>query len=362
VEVGRSTNDTFVYKAGYGQLDINEYTYQSPVGAILQLVGVSEANVIVTSDINGNVYLTDGTSGDRITIDGMENTNWFSTADYGVAQVTFSDGAVWGQQQILDMATTGTTGANTLYGAFSGDTFDGKGDAVSGTSDVEVGRSTNDTFVYKAGYGQLEIGEYTYQSPVGAVLQLFGVSEASVSVTSDTKGNVYLTDGTSGDQIKIDNMENSGWFTTPDYGVAEVTFADGTVWTRSTLLGKISNTVSQTKSSDNGSAAGQAVSASLGRPDSSNHATIAAVGGASAMAFMSAGQSSTASLNTASHADLSAVGYDGRPESDHAYLFPQEFRPGSYSDEQTMTTAAPLSGNIWEKAPMGISLVSSHSI
>ncbi len=364
---GYSASDTFVYRPGYGHLEINEAVrYGNSNNAVLQLgastsgTSILPSQVTVTSDSAGDILLTDGVAGDQIKIDGMQNLAFSAYPLYGVNEILFTNGAVWGRQQILDMATTGTAGADTLYGAQSGDTFDGKGDTstVSGSEDLEKGISTADVFIYSQSYRHLEISESSGGQASGAILELGkGILETNVVITSDANGDLLLTDGNSGDQIKIDNMVNNA-----NNGVAEVKFNDGTIWTRSTLLGKVSNAVSTVKTNDAGRVAGSNAFVSSGTLDPSSHATISAVGAASAMTFMSAGQLSEPSLGDTAKTDLSAFRYDGRLVSDHAYLFSQELHQGSYSDERTMTTAAPLSGNIWEKAPMGISLVSSHSI
>jgi hypothetical protein len=49
-------------------------------------------------------------------------------------------------------------------------------------------------------------------------------------VTADSSNNLYLTDGVSGDQIKLDSELGSNY-----YGVQQMQFADGTVWTRQQL-------------------------------------------------------------------------------------------------------------------------------
>jgi Ca2+-binding RTX toxin-like protein len=240
VEIGISGVDTFVFNQGYGQLEVNEFNYWSQ-NSVLQLgAGINESSVTVSSNSSGNLTLTDGTTGDSIQLDGMR----LNTQTDGIAQIEFADGTTWSRQQILNMATTGTTEADTLYGATLGSVFDGKGGG-----DVEIGISGADTFIYNQGYGQLEINEF---DPWGqsSVLQLgAGLSESSVTVSGNSAGNIILTDGTTGDRIQLDGMIGYWGGLNSALGVTEVEFADGSVLTAQQLV-TMAHTVTGTTSAD----------------------------------------------------------------------------------------------------------------
>ncbi|MFM0666016.1 calcium-binding protein, partial [Paraburkholderia sediminicola] len=125
-------------------LEISERDFSGTPHNVLQLgAGISASSVTVTGTSSGALVLTDGVSGDQITLDGILNNN----VD-GVQQVQFADGAVWTEQQLIQAATTGTSGNDTLYGSSEADLFDGKGG-----NDLEVGGGGGDTFVFNAGYG-----------------------------------------------------------------------------------------------------------------------------------------------------------------------------------------------------------------
>ncbi|MFM0742317.1 calcium-binding protein, partial [Paraburkholderia xenovorans] len=132
VEVGDGGSDTFVFNVGYGHLEISE-AYSGTAQPVLQLgAGISEPSLTVKAASDGRgLVLTDGMSGDQVTIDGM-----LSNANAGVQQVQFADGTILSATQLLSMARTidGTTGNDTLAGTSGPDLFDGKGG-----SDVEVG-------------------------------------------------------------------------------------------------------------------------------------------------------------------------------------------------------------------------------
>jgi hypothetical protein len=89
---------------------------------------------------------------------------------------------------------------------------------------------------YNAGAGHVEINQNSgYGTTSAAILVLgSGIAAAQVSVSNDSSGNIYRTDGVSGDQVKIDNM-----WTSARYGVGSIQFADGTSWTRAQTLAAV---------------------------------------------------------------------------------------------------------------------------
>jgi len=219
VEIGNGGNDTFVFNAGYGQLSINE-SYTSGQQPVLQLgTGITASALQVTSD-GTNLMLSDGVSGDQVTLDGM-----WSTPGDGVATVQLADGTTLTAAQLVQMEMTGTTGSDTLWGTTGADLIDGKGG-----NDYMVGDGGSDTFVFDSGYGDLEIRE-SYTSGQQPVLQLgAGITASALQVTSVGYA-LMLTDGVSGDQITLDNML---W--TSGAGVAVVQLADGATLTASQLI------------------------------------------------------------------------------------------------------------------------------
>jgi Ca2+-binding RTX toxin-like protein len=135
--IGNGGNDTFVFNAGYGHLEINE-SYKSGQVPVLQLGAGIAASALNASKSGNNLLLTDGVSGDQITLDNM-----WTTATAGVAGVQLSNGTTLTRAQILALAMTGTTGSDTLTGTSGADLIDGKGG-----NDSVVGGGGNDTFVF----------------------------------------------------------------------------------------------------------------------------------------------------------------------------------------------------------------------
>lgn len=224
VEVGRGNGDTFVFDAGYGALGIDEQNIAPGYGApnVLELgQGITAADLGVSATADGTgLVITDGIAGDQITIDGMLAQ---SGVVAGIDEVQFSDGSTLSVTQLVDLETTGTTGNDTLYGSAAGSNlFDGKGG-----DDLDIANGPNDTFVFDAGYGSLQIenAEGTGVLELGA-----GITEASITIHQSSDGkDLILTDGVSGDEITIGNM-------LAGQGIQEIDFSDGTVLTAQQLL------------------------------------------------------------------------------------------------------------------------------
>ena len=215
---GNAGNDTFVFNQGYGALEVDEnwYSGQAPV---LQLGAGIEASMLKVSVANSHsgLVITDGVAGDQITLDNM-------LYDYqGVSTIRFADGSTLSKAQIIAMETTGTSGADSMYGTTAAELFDGKGGA-----DYAKGSGGNDTFVFNEGYGQLEIDE-TLNDGATTVLQLgAGITRENIKAYFDG-ATLVLTDGISGDQIRIDNEKYS------NNGINLVQFADEATLTQADL-------------------------------------------------------------------------------------------------------------------------------
>ncbi|MBV9634482.1 MAG: tandem-95 repeat protein, partial [Methylobacteriaceae bacterium] len=224
-EQGNGGSDTFIFKAGYGQLRINERDADPNSNSVLELgVGISPSQVSVTTDGNGNLFLNIGSNGDRVQLDAM-----LSDPNQGVRAVHFADGTVWTRQQVIAAEMVGTSGNDWIDGTTGADIFDGKGG-----NDFVRGNGGNDTFIFNAGYGQLRINEHDVNPYADNVLHLgAGITASSVAVTTDGNGSLILNIGSNGDRVLLDDML---W--DPTYGVQAVDFADGTVWTRQQVIAK----------------------------------------------------------------------------------------------------------------------------
>lgn len=225
VVVGGGGNDTFVYNAGYGQLKISEFDWNSAANNVLQLGGLTASSLTASVSEDGTgLVIADGVAGDAITINNML-ANPFS----GIQAVQFSDGSSLSRLDLLQLAQTGTSGSDTLVGTSGADILDGHGG-----NDVVRGHGGGDTFVFAAGYGSLEIDETIVNPTEVSTLRLTGISQAAVHVAATWDGTgIVVTDDDGSDQIVIDGMLHSR-----TQGVQQFQFDDGTTWSRSQIIQK----------------------------------------------------------------------------------------------------------------------------
>ena len=208
---GFQTGGTFTYNPGTGSVEISDDAGGPNTStAVLQFgAGITAAQINASIDGSGNLYVTDGISGDQIRIDSMMRVGWNGQPEYGVAQIRFADGTAWSAQQLINLADTASPTNTYLYGF-----------------------QTGGTFTYSPGTGSVEISDDAGGPNTStAVLQFgAGITAAQINASIDGSGNLYVTDGISGDQIRIDSMMRVGWNGQPEYGVAQIRFADGTAW------------------------------------------------------------------------------------------------------------------------------------
>jgi YD repeat-containing protein len=212
---GNGGSDTFIYNAGYGALEIDQYS--GSASSVLKLgAGLTAANLTFASDSSNNLIII-GASGDRILVDSQ-----FYNANYGVGLIQFADGSTLDRQQLSNLVTTGSSGNRRLYGGAGADTFDSHGQAY-----YAEGKGGGDTFLYNAGYGALEINQ---SGGTNSVLRLgAGLTAANLTFTSDNDDNLIII-GAAGDRIQIDDQ-----FYSASYGVGLIQFADGTTLDRQQL-------------------------------------------------------------------------------------------------------------------------------
>jgi Ca2+-binding RTX toxin-like protein len=293
---GGTGDDVYVFALGDGQDTIYESggTDKIQFGA-----GINPADVTVkrVQRSSGNSTYVDlelsiiGTN-DKITIQqyfGYYGYNGFNaTPAQAIEQITFVDETVWTQSTIYDMLhnLTGTTGddgisafdegAVTYHGLagndnltsnIGNDTLDGGADndtlsssggddtLIGGTgNDTLYGGSGNDTYVFAPGDGQDTLYE---ESGTDTIQFAAGVNPDDVTLKRVERygGNTTYYDlelsitGTN-DKITIQQYFGySGWSgltASPYQMIEQVTFADETVWTQSTIYDKIHNLVGTT--------------------------------------------------------------------------------------------------------------------
>jgi len=227
---GEGGGDTFVFNQGYGQVLIEEAdTAASPDNSLQLGSGITAANTSVSADDSGDITLDFGNgdsvvlAGELLSVDG---------AAYGVQLVQFADGTAWTYADLLGQLETPSAEHPILYGDASANTLDG-----AGVSSTLEGFGGGDTFILNKGYGALAIEEKDSSANPNNVLVVGpGLTPDNATVSADSNGMITIDFG-GGDQVWLVGQLNSGGGVT--YGVQQIQFANGTVWTEADLVSQL---------------------------------------------------------------------------------------------------------------------------
>lgn len=151
----------------------------------------------------------------------------YTLSRYSVNLILTGTGNINGIGNSLDNTITGNGGNNVLAGNGGSDTLIG-----GAGNDTLIGGTGNDTYYFDSGFGSDLIQEY--DTTAGNVDRIvFGSSIGSSQIAVGRYGTNLLLTNASGGQIAVE-----GWFASDGNKVERVEFADGTVWTVSTLRQK----------------------------------------------------------------------------------------------------------------------------
>ncbi|MEM7730977.1 MAG: calcium-binding protein, partial [Pseudomonadota bacterium] len=248
--------DTYVYDLGDGNDVIFEYSTTSDgrqtYGNVLQLgAGITTDNLVVTRHGDWDDVTLSFTDADGSILLDEQLRSDFSR--YGVDTISFADGTTWDYRQLTaaglaqlktdgDDTLVGHKGTDTIEGGAGNDTiygWDGWDTLIGGAGDDRLeGGWGGDTYVYDLGDGNDVIFEYSTTSDGrqtnGNVLQLgAGITTDNLVVTRQAdQDDVLLTFADADGSIYLDEQLRNSF---SRYGVDEIKFADGTVWTNSDL-------------------------------------------------------------------------------------------------------------------------------
>ncbi|MGO8600312.1 calcium-binding protein [Rhizobium ruizarguesonis] len=161
---GGGGTDVYVYNVGDG--DDTIFDYQSSRDNVLEFgAGITATDVVfsrVTSDMN-DMKLSFGTMAGSIVLD---NQLW---SDAGVEFIRFADGTVWNDTQIAAryVADQQTSGDDTIWGTYGSDTIVG-----GAGNDTLRGVGGNDAFVFKPGFGNDTVTDFSAGAGIGDVLDI----------------------------------------------------------------------------------------------------------------------------------------------------------------------------------------------
>jgi Ca2+-binding RTX toxin-like protein len=189
--------------------------------------------------------------------------NWYSSENYRIESLSFSDGINWDQATIHEKGLSyyGTESAETIVGIGEHNTFYGLGgddilggdqasadytgqtyiDGINRGNDYHGGTG-NDTlrgsrysnhYYFNAGDGQDLIQEYstltTAPTDSDRIILGAGITESDLQLTNDGS-NLIIDFANSTDQIQVEN-----WYSSENYRIESLSFNDGTTWDQATI-------------------------------------------------------------------------------------------------------------------------------
>ncbi|MEP3279374.1 MAG: calcium-binding protein, partial [Stappiaceae bacterium] len=224
---GLQGDDTYVYSLGDGADTISE-GFNAGTADKLQLgAGILPVEVTVTRSASNpdDVTLTFSDGGTILLKEQVRQGSGF-----GVEEIIFDDGTIWTKATIRSMVLSAsqTDGDDTVLG------FNGEDDTLEGGlgNDDLDGLQGDDTYIYSLGDGADTISE-GYNSGTVDKLQLgASILPAEVTVTRSVidPDDVTLTMSDGGTILLKEQVRQGS-----DYGVEEIIFDDGTIWTKATL-------------------------------------------------------------------------------------------------------------------------------
>ncbi|BCH67440.1 hypothetical protein RvVAT039_pl02730 (plasmid) [Agrobacterium vitis] len=237
---GQAGSDNYVYSKGDGSDVISEdvgFTIEEGNTDVLRFTDLNQSDLTFARDGEKLIVAVNGTQ-DTITV---EHQFISSVQDFGVEKIEFADGSSWSLADIWqNVPITGTSTNDTLQGSKYNETLisgDGDDTLIGGLGDDYLeGGLGSDTYQFNFGDGHDTIYDRgsTASTEIDRLVFSAGISSSDVTVAIGTNNSdLLLTAANGGGDITLKNqrIDNSG-------GVDQISFSDGTVWDRSTLLTK----------------------------------------------------------------------------------------------------------------------------
>jgi Ca2+-binding RTX toxin-like protein len=206
---GMLGSDTYVFAAGDGQDTIQEEVSASDIDTVRFAGGIAPDQVSLVRD--GADLLVRLAGGDELRVAGHY-------AGRGIEQITFSNGVIWGAQEIGNAAWNilGTAGSDFLVGHEGTDLIQG-----GAGNDMLNGMLGSDTYMFAAGDGHDTIQEEVSASDIDTVAFAGGIAPDQVSLVRD--GADLLVRLAGGDELRV-----AGHYA--GRGIEQITFSGGVVW------------------------------------------------------------------------------------------------------------------------------------
>ncbi len=222
-------SDTYIYALGDGSDTIIDGVSTADSDTLSLAVGIAQGDVLLSrssSDVDDLVIRFAGSQG-SIVIDGQLLAN-----GSGVERILFADGSSWSAAEIASrlLSQAGTPDDEQIIGTAFADAIRG-----AGGNDTINGKGGGDTYLYGLGDGDDLITEEssTGTSDIDRLVLGAGIDSDAAIVTRPSSGNI--------DDLILGFDDNSGSVTLrrqiwgSGYGIEQVVFADGTVWTADDL-------------------------------------------------------------------------------------------------------------------------------
>jgi Ca2+-binding RTX toxin-like protein len=223
--------DTYNWGIGHGDDVIYEDIYDSSTDSLVFGAGLLAPDITLSrtaADIDDLIVSFAGQAG-SIFLDEQ-----FVSTRGGVERFVFDDGTIWSrtEMKLAYLSRAGTTGNDDIWG------FDDSADTLSGGQgdDFMNGLGGADTYLYDAGDGNDRIYDYGSSSQIDTLQLGAGITADDVDFRrslTDSDDVTLSFDG--GGAILLDEQMSSSSY----YGIERMVFADGTIWTMSSVEGRI---------------------------------------------------------------------------------------------------------------------------
>ena len=239
-------SDVYTFSLGDGVDTIAEAGFTADLDTLVFGAGIATTDIAVaySSSKPRDLVVTVGAGGDQLILEDQLAPDGANS----IEQILFADGTSWTIRDLIALAPSAaaTSGADTLSGTYRADVI-----AAGNGNDVLTGRfgddnldggGGSDTYHYGLGDGHDRIHDSRHLDG-GATNTLVlgaGIAVADVILARDHADayNIRLSFVDAAGSILIDNQfyTSSYGFTPYDHGFDSIQFADGTQWTRATLI------------------------------------------------------------------------------------------------------------------------------
>ena len=218
---GGDGSDTYSYSRGDGRDVIFDGSEAGDVDRLV-LTDILQSEVSISQSLTDadDIVISIGADGGSIYLDQQK-------AGFGIEEIQFADGTILSASAFNAVTgiAAGTAGDDVIVGSVLADTLNG-----GAGNDILSGGVGGDAYTYTAGDGSDVISDYGSDAGADRLVFTNGVTSSGVSVSADgDAGSVSLFIGAS-------TIVLEGQLAGDNFGIEEIEFSDGEIWTRADLL------------------------------------------------------------------------------------------------------------------------------